>query len=98
MTSCKKSACVIWLRLPSPSPFSFATRLGDEALHRQFDVLRNSWQKAAFITRDGVASHTESRSEFALRKTEEEPSLAKLPAGQPAVRLPEGALSVNCSQ
>jgi hypothetical protein len=81
--------------LHSVSPFFSLTGLGDEALDRQLDVLWHARQKATFVARDGVASHTKSVSEFSLSETEEEPLLAKAPDRSSGIRLPEGAGSVN---
>ncbi len=81
--------------LASVSPLVARARFGDQALHGQFDVLRDSRQEAALVPCDCVASHAELVSEFLLSETEEEPLTSKLPTGQVEGRLPEGAYGVN---
>ena len=62
---------------------------------RQLHVLWYARQQPAFVPRDGVSGHAELLRQFALSETEEEPLSSKLPTGQSAGRLPQGAFGVN---
>lgn len=65
-----------------PPAFALVRHLGEQGSHGEYDVLRDPRQKATFIAGDGVSSHTELFSKFALSEPEEEPLLTKLPTGQ----------------
>src|SRR5260221_9866092 len=59
--------------------------LGGQSLDGEFDVLRDRWQKASFVSGDRVPCHAEFRGEFSLCETEVEPSeIPKCPTRQVA--------------
>ena len=72
--------------LTPASPFrGLLALLGGQSLDGEFDVLRDRWQKASFISGDRVPCHAEFRREFSLCETEVEPSeIPKCPTGQAA--------------
>ena len=73
----------------------FICRLGAHSFLLTDERHNEIFQNHKLPARDRVACPTEFHGEFLLCETKTEPLMAKLPAGQADVRLPEGAWRIN---